>query len=139
MKLKLAVLMLGVITAYAPAANQKKTKKAVPTAQAVTIPKDAIANPDGVSYSYTDKQGKKWTFTKTPFGIMKAPAADPAAVAAPASDLSGVKTIDKGDTVRFERAGPFGVMNWEKKKTDLNDDERRLFETQNAKPESHDQ
>lgn len=139
MKLRLAVLALGVVTVCASAADAKKTKKAAPAPQAVTIPKGAVANPDGVSYSYTDKQGKKWTYTKTPFGIMKTAAVDPAAAAAaPASDLAGVKTIDKGDTVRFERPGPFGVMNWEKKKTDLNDDERRLFESQNAKPESHD-
>jgi hypothetical protein len=140
MKLKIAVLMLGVVTVCAPAATQKKSsKKAAPATQAVTIPKDAVPNADGASYSYTDKDGKKWTYTKTPFGIMKAPTADPAtAAAASTPDLNGAKAIDKGDTVRFERAGPFGVTAWEKKKSDLNDEERRVFDAQNAKPESHD-
>ncbi|HWF10773.1 MAG TPA: hypothetical protein VG297_20035 [Bryobacteraceae bacterium] len=145
MKLKLAVLMLGIVTVCASAADKKKTaQKAAAAPLIVTIPKGAVANPDGQSYSYKDKQGKRWTYTKTPFGIMKAPAADPAtATAAPGTDLSGVKAIDKGDTVHFERPGPFGVMKWDKNKTDLNDDERRLVESQNpdsqnAKPESHD-
>jgi hypothetical protein len=135
MHLKLAVMIVAVSVACAPAATQKKTaKKATPATQAVTIPKDAVPNSDGISYAWTDKQGKRWTFTKTPFGILKAPVTE-AAAAAPPADMSGTKAIDKGDTVRFERPGPFGVASWEKKKTDLTDDERRLLESQNAKTE----
>ena len=36
----------------------------------VTIPKDAVQNADG-SYSYTDKQGKKWLYRNTPFGVAR--------------------------------------------------------------------
>jgi hypothetical protein len=134
MRITIAVVLLGAVAICAPAATQKKTKKAAPAPQAVTIPKDATPNPDGVSYSYTDKQGKKWTFRKTPFGIMKTlDAGTP--VATPATDASATKAIDKGDTVRFERPGPFGVMSWEKKKTELTDDERHILDGQNAKTE----
>jgi len=133
--IKIAVMILAIAATCAPAAMQKKAaKKSAPASQAVTIPKDAVPNADGGSYAWTDKDGKKWTFTKTPFGIMKSPVTS-APVPTPSADLSGTKAIDKGDTVRFERPGPFGVTAWEKKKTDLNDDERRLFESQNAKTE----
>jgi hypothetical protein len=134
MKITIAVIVLGALAVCAPVATQKKTKKAAPAPQAVTIPKGAIPNPDGISYSYTDKQGKKWTYKKTPFGIMKAPETD-AAATAPAADTSGVKATDKGDTVRFERPGPFGVMSWEKKKSELTEDERHILDGQNAKTE----
>lgn len=121
-----AVLICSAITVQA--ADEKKTAAAPPPA--ITIPKDAVANPDGVTYTWTDKDGKKWVYAKTPFGIMKSPAA------AQTSDATvPTKAIDKGDTVRFERSSPFGTMAWEKKKTDLTDEERGILEGQNAKTE----
>ena len=39
-----------------------------------------------------------------------------------------------GDVVRFERKTPFGTAKWEKKKSELTDDERRILAQQNAKP-----
>ena len=127
----LVVLVAGAI--YAPAADKKADKKKdSPAPAALTIPRDAVPNPDGISYKYTDKDGKKWIYAKTPFGLTRSPASD-----APAAepDLSKTKFIDKGDTVTFERPGPFGLMSWEKKKADLTEDERYLLDTQNAKTE----
>jgi hypothetical protein len=128
----IVVLLGGAICA--PAADKKKDP---PAPQATTIPKDAVPNPDGISYVYTDKEGKKWVYVKTPFGVTRSPASD-TPVSAP--DLSTTKAIDKGDTVRFERPGPFGTLSWEKKKADLTDDERHILEAQklgaqNAKTE----
>jgi len=128
----IVVLLGGAICA--PAADKKKDP---PAPQATTIPKDAVPNPDGISYVYTDKEGKKWVYAKTPFGVTRSPASD-TPVSAP--DLSTTKAIDKGDTVRFERPGPFGTLSWEKKKADLTDDERHILEAQklgaqNAKTE----
>ena len=130
MKKTMTIVLLCAGAICANAAPQQATgkKPADSTAQAVTIPKDAVPNPDGNSYSYTDRQGKKWTYTRTPFGVIKAAAPD---VVAPASAPAATKVIDKGDTVRFERPGPFGPLTWEKKKTDLTDDERHLLEAQN--------
>jgi len=137
MKSTHAIIVMLVAALAAPAATKEtKTtkKKAAPAPQVVTIPKDAVPNADGNTYTYTDKQGKKWIYAKTPFGIMKNAASD-AGSAAPTSSVDSLtKAIDKGDSVRFERPGPFGTIGWEKKKTDLTDDERRTFEAQNVKP-----
>ena len=140
----------------------------------VTIPKDAVANADG-TWSWTDKQGKHWTYKNTPFGVSRVASQDaadsvtnarlPAGVPKGAirkadgnyawTDASGKKWIfavtpfglsrtpaasapdwkvtDKGDTVRFERSGgPMGPSVWEKKKTELNDEERSAYESQKA-------
>jgi glucose/arabinose dehydrogenase len=131
-------------TAPAPAPPKKtaKTTKAAETkkattsiAQPLTIPSDAVAKPDG-SYSYTDKSGKKWIYNKTPFGVSKMQdvgegAADPF-VTTPKEQL--IKTTDAGDTVKFERQTPFGVTKWEKKKSDMTDEERHIFESQQKPP-----
>jgi hypothetical protein len=121
-------LLLLAATGVQAAAPKKAAAPAKPAA--VTIPKDAVPNADGTSYTWTDKQGKKWVFAKTPFGIMKSAATEGGSGAA--ADVSNAKAIDKGDTVRFERPGPFGTIAWEKKKTDLTDDERRVFAAQNG-------
>ncbi len=134
MKRLIISVILCAMAASAAAAADKKTDKAAPASTAVTIPKDAVKNADG-TYSYTDREGKKWLYTKTPFGVIKAAAKD-ADNPAP----SVVKVIDKGDTVRFERPSPFGTMSWEKKKSELTEEEQKMVASQNqsqtAKPEA---
>ena len=134
MKTTLTVIFLLAAAVSAPAQTKKKAST-TPAPQAVTIPKDAVPNSDGTSYTYTDKQGKKWVYVKTPFGIMKNAYSETSAAATPAQDGGMTKAIDKGDTVRFERPSPFGVMSWEKKKTDLTDDERHILDASSAKPQ----
>jgi hypothetical protein len=133
MKNTIAFIILLAVATCAPGATRKKAASPAPAPQAVTIPKDAVPNADGTTFLYTDKQGKKWTYAKTPFGIMKSAYSDTAAAAAPAADAGLTKAIDKGDTVRFERPGPFGIIAWEKKKAELTDDERHTLESQNTK------
>jgi hypothetical protein len=132
MKSVIAAVILFATAIGAQADDTKDKKKAAAAPQALTIPKDAVPNPDGLSYLWTDKQGKRWVYAKTPFGVTRFPASD---AAASAPDLSMTKAIDKGDTVRFERPTPFGPMSWEKKKSDLTDDERHLLDAQTAKTE----
>jgi hypothetical protein len=127
--------------APAPAPAKKTTKTAAakkaapPVAQPLTIPSDAVAKPDG-SYSYTDKSGNKWIYNKTPFGVSRiqdvGEGAPSAFVTTPKEQL--IQTTDAGDTVKFQRQTPFGVTKWEKKKSDLTDEERHLFESQQPKP-----
>jgi hypothetical protein len=157
-------LMFTTALCASAAAGQEPADKA---RAALTIPKDAVANADG-TWSYTDKQGKRWTYSNTPLGVMREPAgasADaklPAGLPAgatrnangsfswtdakgkkwvyartplgfsrmPAPSVSDWKVTDKGDTVRFERPGPMGATVWEKKKTDLTDEERSALELQ---------
>ncbi len=45
-----------------------------------------------------------------------------------------IKAVEVGDVVRFERKTPFGTSKWEKKKSELTDDERKILAQQNAKP-----
>jgi hypothetical protein len=109
----------------------KATRKATaavkaPAVQPVTIPADARANGDG-TFSWTDKQGKKWTYVKTPFGVMRS---DVSATPAASKSLDGVKAFDEGDKVRFEKQSPFGIVKWEKNKTDLTAEERDLLAKQ---------
>jgi len=115
-------------TAPKAAKNTVTTKKATTAApKPLTIPADAVANPDG-TYTWKDKQGKSWTFVNTPFGVMKSePPAAPATTSAP---LTGAKAFDEGDKVRFEMPSPFGPIKWEKNKSELTDDERNLFTSQ---------
>jgi hypothetical protein len=136
--LTIALLAAFGLAAQAPAKTTRKTRapkapakvKAVKTSKpkAVEIPKDAVARPDG-TYAWKDKQGKSWVFARTPFGVMKT-AAQSEATETPA--IANAKAIDAGEKVRFETATPFGVVRREKNKADLTDDERRLYESQNA-------
>lgn len=134
MRNTLVIVLCCAAAGGAWAADQKDQKKtATPAPKTITIPKDAVANPDGQSYTWTDKQGKKWTYAKTPFGIMKFPKTDEPADSG--VDMSSTKAIDKGDSVRFERPGPFGTISWEKKKTGMTADEQKLYDAQNSKTE----
>jgi|HubBroStandDraft_6_1064221.scaffolds.fasta_scaffold558417_2 hypothetical protein len=127
--------------AAAPQAAKKPAtaKKATMAPQPLTIPKDAVANPDG-TYYWKDKQGKTWVFVKTPFGVMKNELAPVSASSAPAPVVTA---FDEGDKVRFERPSPFGPIKYEKNKTELTDEERSILNNQtasassspNAKPE----
>ena len=134
MRNTLAIVLCCAAAGSARAADQKDRKQtAAPPPQTVTIPKGAVANPDGLTYTWTDQAGKKWIYTKTPFGVMRSSQTDEAAE--PRVDMNSTKAIDKGDSVRFERPSPFGTVSWEKKKTELTADEQKLFDAQNAKTE----
>jgi len=110
-----------------PIQTQKKPQPS--TIQPVVIPKDAVANPDG-TYSYTDKAGKKWLYGNTPFGISKVEdmRGMNGGPATPVEQL--VTSTDNGETVKFERRTPFGPAKWERKKSELTDEERRIYEQQ---------
>ena len=129
------ICVVALAHAQNPAATKSTTAKALKKApaakstnapQPVTITKDAVANNNG-TYAWTDKEGKKWIFVNTPFGVMKSAANDDSGQ----PSLDGVKAFDAGDKVRFEKASPFGPVKWEKNKSDLTDAERSLLASQN--------
>ncbi len=54
------------------AARHKEKEHHARPPPALTIPKDAVPNPDGKSPSaIRTRRGKKWTYTKTPFGVLQ--------------------------------------------------------------------
>ena len=140
MKRALALLLLtaAALAAQATGSSGSTTNSAAKTAakkstaapQPPAIPADAVLNADG-TYSWKDPQGKNWTLVKTPFGVMRNETATAPSTTTNATSLVGVKAFDEGDKVRFERPTPFGSMKWEKKKTELTDDERSLANSQN--------
>ena|SRR5690349_25001504 len=94
----------------------------------IEIPKGAVESEPG-SYRFTDAQGHKWIYRKTPFGVARM--ADQPVKANPVpsqSSFPGVKAVDAGDSVRFERPGPFGVYRWETRKSELSDMERAAWD-----------
>lgn len=135
MKKTVLILMLAASVAV-PATTKKKvaakkTDAPAATIKPLVIPSDATPNPDG-TYSYTDKQGKKWIFSKTPFGISRIEDTTATQSVQPApSRAQFITAVDSGDTVKFTRKTPFGETKWEKKKSDLNDEERTALAGQN--------
>jgi hypothetical protein len=134
---KLAILLIAGLP-FVSLAEEKKTtkapapaaKKAAPDPAAVTIPADAKKNSDN-TYEKTDEKGRTWIYAQTPFGITKyektAASEKPAASAPPPQ---GYTAVEDGDSIRFERPSPFGKFVWSRKKTELTDEERAVWERQ---------
>ncbi|MCX6628494.1 MAG: hypothetical protein NTW28_12785 [Candidatus Solibacter sp.] len=115
-----------------PKAAAKAAPQAANAAVSVAIPADAVQGADG-DYRYTDAQGKKWIYRKTPFGVTRLDdSPERAAAQAAAASGAGIKATEDGDKVRFERQGPFGVWKWEKKKSELDETEKAALENSRA-------
>jgi hypothetical protein len=106
---------------------------AQPAATPAGIPAGASKAADG--YHYTDAQGRQWIYRVTPFGVARIPAVEAAsskaAKSAPATG-DNLRATDHGDTVSFERPGPFGTYRWERKKSELDAAERAAWLRQTA-------
>ena len=120
------------------------------TANPQGVPKEAVEVKPGV-YRFVDKEKKAWLFTRSPFGYMRSPedgakdelppvAGKPNPEKTPfgESKASGsapqTKVTEEGESLRFERPSPFGVVRWTRKKTELNEDEKRLWEASRTAP-----
>jgi hypothetical protein len=137
MRFVLAVLMTtALLHATDPQAKKPSAAVRVPPRR-TEIPAGAVERDPG-RFFYTDKDGKKWIYVRTPFGISRLE--DKPAVSAPpqaSQPLDNVKVTESGDTVTFERATSFGVSQWQKKKADLTDEEKaalRRSQEDSAKP-----
>jgi hypothetical protein len=107
------------------------TSKPTDAAKSSAIPAEAVKDADG-DYHYTDPQGKKWILRKTPFGVSRMEDTGERVTAKAAPDGAGIKATEDGDKVRFERQGPFGVWKWEKKKSELNENEKAALQNSQA-------
>jgi hypothetical protein len=123
-------------TSTKKAAPAKTTAKAAPKAKTkpkqgpITIPPDAKETAPG-TYRWVDPKGVAWTYTKTPFGIMRAEE-KPDPIDYSDKTANWVVT-DQGDEVAFERPYPFGgSIRWTRKKTELNEAETAAWSRSQA-------
>lgn len=126
------LVLLAVIPLLAIAADKKKppARSASPPAQ-LAIPKEA-KQIEPYTWRYTDRQGQTWIYRKTPFGVVRYP--EPASEAKPAEIIpEGMTAVEEGDSIRFERPSPFGQHRWTRKKTELTDLERKVWERESQK------
>lgn len=128
--------------------SQEKTAPVRRPPRPIKIPDDAKEIRPGLWRS-VDKSGQVWVYWNSPFGVVRAPEKpgdeikpdtpkSGAAVSTDERKLTGLVTIDNitveedGDTIRFERRLPFGPQKWSRKKTELNDEERRIWKQAQA-------
>jgi hypothetical protein len=115
--------------------------------KAVSVPAGAV-QVDEYTSRHTDAQGKTWLYRKTPFGLVKmedkSEATDKAGVRQTPfgqvktteaqvakldqAMIDSTKVRESGDTLFFERPGPFGVIRWQCTKSALNADEKAIWE-----------
>ena len=138
MKIFATIALTSILLVSAAAADDKKSSHP----QTITIPAGAVeAGPS--TWKYTDSEGKKWIYRKTPFGVVRVedvPEAEKPATAGAEERTSRWKVKDEGEKVSFENPSPFGPQRWTKKKSELNDDERAALArsqrtNKTAKPE----
>jgi len=108
-----------------PAPKKERAKKNPTPPAELTLPAGAKQVELG-TYTFTDAQGKKWIYRKTPFGLARMEDKPVEVSSAPSGD--GITAKEDGDTIRFERQGPFGIYRWQKKKSELADDEKAAWE-----------
>ena len=106
-------------------------KKPVSAPPGAAMPAGAVKIDDN-TYKIKEKDGKTWVYRRTPFGVSRLPeeqfAKQNAAPLIQPSREASVKVTDLGSEYRFERAHPFGIQVWKKKKAELTDDEKRYIE-----------
>jgi hypothetical protein len=96
-----------------------------------TVPKDAEEVGANL-YRSTDAQGKHWMYRKTPFGVSKweEKPGDAQQQQPPSPPSAGLTMTDMGDSVQFQRLTPFGPQKWVRKKSELTEEEKASFATQ---------
>lgn len=143
------------------AAAKPKVSPAHPAAKpghAMQVPPGAVEAGDG-TFHFKDATGKSWVYRKTPFGVTRAPEGGPKPVIAanaagntrtpfgvtktsnkpsstppPSANRSAqVTAVAEGNQIVFRRETPFGASSWRKNKTDLNEDEQKIWEQEQSK------
>ena len=141
-----AILLVLAAAMPAPAAQNKPgaNEKAVPAAQpkktTAAQGKKNASTPPGKSTTpgpkrITDADGKVYEIRETPFGPMKFPVKTEDSARVTSADAF-LKIVEEGDSLRFRRQTPFGVTEWVRKKSELNDTEKQAWERELRKSES---
>jgi hypothetical protein len=135
--MKLRILILATLLGAGLAAGdggKKDPQSNPPASPAPSAPSVPIGPPKEAveiaryTFRYTDAQGKVWIYRRTPFGWMKAERKDVPEAAPAAAALPETRVVEDGDGVRFERNTPFGMQRWRRKKSELTEQEKQIFE-----------
>ena len=127
--------LLGADSKTAKAAKHAPSKAAERKAPEITLPSEAVEIAP-YTYRYTDNQGKKWIYRKTPFGVVRTEDRPVSAQdVQKAQDqttrlVESTTAVEDRDSVRFERVLPFGKTQWTRKKSELNEVERAVWNRQ---------
>lgn len=108
-----------------PAAQKERPSPAAD--KRLALPKDAIETAP-FTWRWTDKEGKRWVYRQTPFGLVRFEERDAelAAEAAP-EGRPPLEAYEEGERVRFERLTPFGKQRWYRSKSELEGEEREAW------------
>lgn len=90
---------------------------------------------DEDTWRVIDEKGKPWIYKRSPFGLMKSPELteqEQRARDGVGDPLDGMSVKEDGDKLKFSRPGPFGMYTWTKKKTELDDREKAVWERTKA-------
>jgi hypothetical protein len=124
-----SLVMTGALAAQgnAPSENRKQ-------GSAIEVPKDAVLVRPGF-WQWSDAKGNKWIFKQTPFGIVKDADRPPDETERTRVEIPSDVTVAelKDGTLAFSKKTPFGLNTWTKKKTDLDDEERVVWEREQVR------
>ena len=127
------LVLLAGLAAQEQKSQDSKRSAAPARPGRLTLPKEAVKI-EPFTYRYKDPEGKVWIYRQTPFGLVryeepKQESRDSGSAAAkPEAPPPGLKAFDEGDSIRFERMGPFGKYTWRRKKGDLTREERLAWQ-----------
>src|SRR4051812_23493368 len=103
MKLILTMFASALLLSATDPQAAKKTTAPAKTIKPMEIPKGAVESEPG-TFRFTDADGKKWIYRKTPWGVSKVAdnGTEAAAPTKPADPGAGISATEDGDMVRFE-------------------------------------
>lgn len=122
--------VFSLLTVALAAADGPAASGAGNHARVMVIPAGATAAAPNL-YCYTDAEGKIWFYRQTPFGVVRFQDQPIAAPKDPEPD--GIRAIEDGEAIRFERLGPFGIYHWRRNKAELDDGERAAWDRERAR------
>jgi hypothetical protein len=142
-----AMLCAGMAVAASGASDAAKTKAEAAKAEAAKakpVPDPMLAKlPAGAKqvapneWEYTDAQGKKWLYRRTPFTLAKLALADnPQTAQETEWDRNLVESttaVEMGDSIQFTRPGLFGMLKWTANKNRLDPMEKQVWEREQRK------
>jgi hypothetical protein len=124
------LFVLSLLTVASAVAEGPVASGAGRQARGTAIPAGAVETAPYL-YRFTDAEGKVWFYRQTPFGVVHFQ--EQPVVAAKDSVPDGIRAIEDGDGVRFERLGPFGIYHWRRNKSELDAGEQAAWDRERAR------